>query len=129
MLMSEVMEMEPYGTYEAAQIVSPPGVAYVPAQPREYRQGVLQVNFLFGTDGEIRDVATVEKRVLCGPCLEGEKMTHSERVVHIDERHPRHGEFLAAAAAALTQIEFIPARVAGRPYPTHGFAECVFRLD
>jgi len=129
MLMSEVQIMELLGEYEGAQILSPPGVAYTVATPKDYRQGVLQVNFLFGTDGNIHDVTPVERRVICSICLEGEKMVHSEMVVRIDERHPRFGEFMEAAAAALKRIEFIPARVAGHPYPTHGFAECVFRLD
>ena len=129
MLMSEVQVMELLGEYEGAQILSPPGVAYAPAKREDYRQGVLQVNFLFGTDGKIYDVVPVEKRVLCGPCLEGEKMVHSEKVVRIDERDPRLGEFVEAATVALKRIEFIPAKVAGHPYPTHGFAECVFRLD
>ena len=129
MLMSEVQMMELLGEYEGARVLSPPGVAYVPATRKDYRQGVLQVNFLFGTDGEIHDVTLVERRVMCSICLEGEKMVHSEMVVRIDERHPRFSEFMEAAAAALKRIEFIPARVAGHPYPTHGFAECVFRLD
>ncbi len=129
MLMSEVRVMELLGGYEGARITAPAGVAYVPATRKDYRQGVLQVNFLFGTDGVIHDIVPVEKRVMCGPCLEGEKMVHSEKVIRIDERDPRLGEFVDAAAAALKRIEFIPARVAGHPYPTHGFAECVFRLD
>lgn len=129
MLMSEVQVMELLGEYEGARILSPPGVAYVPAARKDYRQGVLQVNFLFGTDGVIYDVVPVEKRVMCGSCLEGDRWVHSEKVVRLDERDPRHGEFVEAAAAALKRIEFTPARVAGRPYPTHGFAECVFRLD
>jgi hypothetical protein len=129
MLMSEVMVMERIGEYEAARILSPPGVAYVPAQPREYRQGVLQVNFLFGMDGKISGVVPVERRVMCGPCLEGDKWVRGEKVVSIERGHPRFAEFLEAAAAALGRIEFVPAKVAGTPYPTNGFAECVFRLD
>ena len=129
MLMSEVQIMELLGEYEGARILPPHDAAYSQAQRKNYKQGILQVNFLFGTDGQIRDVVPVEKRVLCGPCLEGDKWVHSEMVVHIDERHPRLGEFVEAATDALKRIEFTPAKVAGHPYPTHGFAECVFRLD
>lgn len=129
MLMSEVQIMELLGEYEGARILPPHDAVYSQAKRQNYKQGVLQVNFLFGTDGKIYDVVPVEKRVLCGPCLEGEKMVHSEKVVRIDERHPRFSEFTEAAAAALKRIEFTPAKVAGHPYPTHGFAECVFRLD
>ncbi|MCA1614432.1 MAG: hypothetical protein LC800_09920 [Acidobacteria bacterium] len=129
MLMSEVQVLELLGKYEGAYVVSPPGVGYTAAKGKDYRQGVLQVNFLFGTDGKIHDVVPVEKRVLCGLCLEGDRWVHSEKVVHIDRSDPRLREYVDAAAEALGRVEFVPTKVAGHPYPTHGFAECVFRLD
>jgi hypothetical protein len=129
MLMSEVQMLELLGRYEAAYVVSPPGAGYTAATRKDYRQGVLQVNFLFGTDGKISDVEPVEKRVMCGLCLEGDRWVHSEKVTHIDKSDPRLREYVDAAAEALGRVEFVPTKVAGRPYPTHGFAECVFRLD
>jgi hypothetical protein len=133
MLMSEVFDIERrYGRgtkYEAARIVWPHGVAYTAARAREYRQGVLQVNFLFGADGKISEVTPVERRVQCGLCLEWDRQVHSEKVVRIGPDDPRLREYLEAAAEALRRIEFVPTTVNGEPYPTHGFAECVFRLE
>ena len=128
MLMSEVQIIELLGEYEGAGVISPLEAAFG-AKLKDYKQGVLQVNFLFGTDGKIYDVVPVEKRVLCSSCLEGDKWVHSEKVVHIGPDDPRIREYVAAAAEALKRVEFTPTKVAGHPYPTHGFAECVFRLD
>jgi hypothetical protein len=124
MLMSEVLEFERAGGgYEAARVLSPPGSQYTAAKVRDYRQGVLQLEFLFGADGTISEVAPPVKRHDCSLCLSGANVTQ------IDPRDPRWSEQVEAAKAAVSRIAFVPGTNGGRPVGMHGLAECVFRLE
>jgi hypothetical protein len=124
MKMSEVLEFERAGGgYEAARVISPPGSQYTAAKVKGYRQGVLQLEFLFGADGAISEVAPPAKRHDCSLCLSGANVTQ------IDPRDPRWGGQVAAAKAAVSRIEFVPGTLGGRPVGMHGVAECVFRLE
>lgn len=126
MTMDEVMSVQQTGRrIEEAMILHPPGVQYARAQAQGYRRGVMQVKFLFGADGRIDEVAPMATRTDCSPCL----MDADPKVVWLDPRDPKARDFVSAAVAAVREIKFIPAKVDGRPYPTHGFAECEFRLD
>lgn len=109
---------------EGARVLHPSDAQYAPAEARDYRRGVMQLTFLFGADGRIDEIAPIAKRVDCGPCL-----PVGGNVAWLDPRDPRARDFVEAATAAIREIKFVPAKVEGRPYPTHGFAECEFRLD
>lgn len=85
----------------------------------------MQVKFLFGADGRIDEVAPMATRTDCSLCL----MDADRKVTWLDPRDPAARDFVEAAMAAVREIKFVPAKVDGRPYPTHGFAECEFRLD
>ncbi|HEX8162968.1 MAG TPA: hypothetical protein VF538_13945 [Pyrinomonadaceae bacterium] len=124
MKMSEVREFELRGGgYVGARVLSPPGSQYTAAEAKDYRRGVLQLEFLFGADGTISEVTPPPKRHDCGLCLSG------RNVVLIDPRDVRWGGQLRAAEEAVGRIEFVPGALGGRPVGTHGIAECVFRLD
>jgi len=111
--------------WEAARVLHPHGAQYALAEARDYRRGVVQVKFLFGADGRIDEVAPMARRTDCGLCL----MYVDRNVEWLDPRDPAARDFVEAAMAAVREIKFVPAKVNGRPYPTHGFAECEFRLD
>jgi hypothetical protein len=124
MLMSEVLEFERVGGgYEAARVISPNVSQYTAAKVKDYRQGVLQLEFLFGADGTISEVKPPAKRHDCGLCLSGANVTQ------IDPRDPRWSEQVAAAKEAVSRIEFVPGTNGGRAVGMHGVAECVFRLE
>ena len=110
---------------EEARVIHPHGSQYAPAEARGYRRGVMQVKFLFGADGRIDEVAPMVRRTDCSLCV----MSVDGSVTWLDPRDPRVRDYVEAAVAAVREIEFVPAKVEGRPYPTHGFAECEFRLD
>jgi hypothetical protein len=124
MKMSEVREFELRGGgYVGARVLSPPDAQYTAAKVKDYRQGVLQLEFLFGADGTISEVMPPVKRHDCSLCLSGANVTH------IDPRDPRWGERVEAAREAVSRIEFVPGTLGGRPVGMHGIAECVFRLE
>ncbi len=123
MMMDEVLEFERHGSYESPRIISPPGPHYALPPRRDYRQGVLQLNFLFGADGRISEITPRDKPYVCGVCLQG------PNVVRIDPRDPRSRELVEAAKEAVARIKFEPGTNVGRPVGMHGTAECVFRLD
>ncbi|HVG29978.1 MAG TPA: hypothetical protein VM864_09790 [Pyrinomonadaceae bacterium] len=123
MLMEEVLEYERRGGYETPRITFPEGVQYSSAKRRPYRQGVLQLNFLFGADGTISEIVPLAKRHDCGVCLRG------PNVVVIDPRDPRWSEQVEAAKLAVARLKFAPGTSAGQPAGMHGLAECVFRLE
>ena len=126
MMMDEVMSVQQTGRrIEEAVILHPPGIQYARAEARDYKRGVMQLRFLFGADGEIDEVAPMARRTDCSPCL----MDADPKVVWLDPRDPKARDLVAAAMAAVREIKFVPAKVDGRPYPTHGFAECEFRLE
>lgn len=112
------------GRIEEAVVLHPAGSQYAPAEARDHRRGVMQLKFLFGADGRIDEVAPVAKRTDCGACL-----PVGGSVSWLDPRDPGARDYVEAAVAAVREIKFVPAKVDGRPYPTHGFAECEFRLD
>jgi hypothetical protein len=124
MKMSEVREFELRGGgYAGARVLSPPGSQYTAAEAKDYRQGVLQLEFLFGADGTISEITPPVKRHDCSLCLSG------RNVVRIDPRDARWGEQLRAAEEAVGRIEFVPGTLGGRTVGMHGIAECVFRLE
>lgn len=124
MTMQEVFEFERMGgNYEGAKVISPPGAQYTVAKTKDYKQGVLQVSFLFGPDGVISEIMPLIKRQDCGNCLKG------ANIVEIDPRDPNSSGFKEAAFEAVRRIKFIPGSVGGRSVAMHGLAECVFRLD
>lgn|GEM_PF-2991057 len=106
------------------QVLSPPGVLYTAAKPQRYRQGVLQLRALFNADGTVTEIEPLAKRAVCGTCL-----PKGERVTEIDLNAPESRPRVAAAVLAVRQIKFVPCQSDGRPVPTHGLIECVFRLD
>lgn len=110
---------------EGARVLHPHGAQYARAEARDYRRGVMQLKFLFGADGQIDEVAPMARRTDCSLCL----MDADGGVVWLDPRDPRSRAYVEAAVAAIREIKFVPAQVEGRPYPTHGFAECEFRLE
>ncbi|HYX42340.1 MAG TPA: hypothetical protein VE821_11615, partial [Pyrinomonadaceae bacterium] len=105
------------------RVISPPGPHYAAVKPKDYKQGVLQLNFLFGADGTISEITPLAKPQDCSICL------HSPNVVAIDPRDPRWSEQVKAATEAVQRIKFEPGTLGGRPVAMHGLAECIFRLD
>ena len=92
MKMSEVREFELRGGgYVGARVISPPGSQYTAAEVKDYRQGVLQLEFLFGADGTISEIAPPELRHDCSLCLSGANVTQ------IDPRDPRWSRQVTAA--------------------------------
>lgn len=124
--MEETLRIEKMGgEFESARVLHPHGAQYAPAEARDYRRGVVQLKFLSGADGRIDEVAPMVRRTDCSLCL-----TDVDRdATWLDPRDPAARDYVEAAMAAVREIKFVPAKVAGRPYPTHGFAECEFRLD
>ena len=112
------------GELEGARVLYPPGAQYTPAEARDYRRGVMQLTFLFRTDGEIDEVAPLARRTDCGACL-----LVGGNAAWLDPRDPKTRHFVEAAMAAVREIKFVPSKLDGRPCPTQGFAECEFRLD
>jgi hypothetical protein len=123
MKMSEVREFELRGGgYVGARVLSPPGSQYTAAKVKDYGQAVVQLEFLFGADGTISEVAPPVRWHDCSLCLSGANVTQ------IDPRDPRWSEQVEAAREAVSRIEFVPGTLGGRPVSMHGIAECVFRL-
>ena len=115
----------PNRAWHDLQVLYPPGVLYTKGERKPYRQGVMQVNVLFGADGEISEIEPRRKRVDCSPlCLPA-----TGNVVEIDPTAEQSQEYVAAARAAVKQIKFVPFTSDGQFVPTHGLIECVFRLD
>lgn len=124
MLMAEVREFELRGGgYEGARIIAPAGVHYAVVKPKGYKQGVLQLKFLFGADGTISEITALVKPQDCSICL------HGANVVPLDPRDQRWHEQVKAATEAVRRIRFEPGTLGGRPVGMHGLAECIFRLD
>jgi hypothetical protein len=124
MLMEEVRVFQSGGgTYETPRILAPEGAHYAAPERKAYRQGVLQLNFLFGADGSISQITPLVKRHDCGICTQG------ANVVGIDPRESRWTEQVEAAKEAVGRIRFVPGTHDGRPAGMHGLAECVFKLD
>src|SRR2546421_4025141 len=101
MLMSEVLEFERRGGgYEGARVISPPGPHYAAVKPKDYKQGVLQLNFLFGADGTISEITPLAKPQDCSISL------HSPNVGPIDPPDPRWSVQVKAATEAVQRIKF-----------------------
>ena len=124
MLMDEVLEFERRGGgYENPRVISPPGPHYAAATRKDYKQGVLQLNFLFGADGTISEITPLVKPQDCSICLQG------VNIAYIDPRDPQSREFVEAAEDAVRRIKFEPGKNGGRSVGMHGLAECIFRLN
>src|SRR5436305_4792202 len=124
------------------RILSPPDSQYTQAVAKPGKQGVLQLSLKFEADGSISEIAPLAKRSLCGICLlpDDEAKVISQdlaktrkrdgiEVIGVDPRAPQSRELVDAAVAAVKRISFIPFQSEGKPVPTHGLVECVFRLD
>ncbi|HVS21717.1 MAG TPA: hypothetical protein VHD88_07700 [Pyrinomonadaceae bacterium] len=124
------------------RILFPPNSQYTQAVARPGKQGVLQLRVKFEADGSISEITPLAKRSICDICLlpDNEAKVISPdlpktrkrdgiEVVGIDPTSPQSRELVEAAAEAVKQINFIPFQSEGKPVPTHGLVECVFRLD
>src|SRR5205085_9618259 len=109
-------------TWQDLKVLTPAGVLYTKATRKDYKQGVLQVNVLFGANGEITEIKPLTKRTDCGDCL-----SLGNNIVFIKPDDPASHPYIEAATEAVKQINFIPCQSDGKPVPTHGFIECVFR--
>jgi len=124
------------------KILSPPDSQYTQAVAKPGKQGVLQLSLKFEADGSISEIVPLAERSLCGICLlpDDEAKAISRdlpktrkrdgiEVIGIDPTAPQSRELVEPAVAAVKQITFIPSQSEGKPVPTHGFVECVFRLN
>src|SRR5438874_4215695 len=124
------------------RILSPPDSQYTRAVAKPGKQGVLQLSLKLEADGSISEIAPLAKRSLCGICLlpDDEAKVISQdlaktrkrdgvEVIGVDPRTPQSRELVDVAVAAVKRISFIPFQSEGKPVPTHGLVECVFRLD
>jgi len=124
------------------RILSPPDSQYTQAVAKPGKQGVLQLRVKFEADGSISEVSPLAKRSICSICLlpDNEAKLISPdlpktrkrdgiEVVGIDPAMPQSHDLVDAAVAAVKRINFIPFQSEGKPVPTHGLVECVFRLD
>jgi hypothetical protein len=111
-------------TWQDLQVLAPTGVLHTKATRKDYKQGVLQLSVLFGEHGEISEIKPLTKRTDCGDCL-----PLGNNIVFIKPDDPAARPYVEAATQAVKQIKFIPCQSDGKPVSTHGFVECVFRMD